>query len=152
MKAIYYPGEANIQSTIRRHDDGIERVDYTNKTTEEYLEELRERYPNKPEPLVLGFEEAFELVQAAQREKYLSAWTEITEEQWMDALEILPPEKWRTVAGVEIFRCMEYLTGSITAHYARIAERFFSANRCTSTSYEVIASEVYAATQETQTA
>ncbi len=55
--------------------------------------------------------------------------TEITEEYWWEMLEVLPPEKWETVMGVEIFRMMEYYTGNVTHHFIRMShngrDRFF---------------------------
>ena len=67
---------------------------------------------------------------------------EISEDKYDDALGVLPPEYWRTFDGVNIFRMMEYLTGNITAHYARYERRYFCANRRTSTAYRDIAKEV----------
>ena len=42
-------------------------------------------------------------------------WTLIPEKEFMTALEVLPPEKWKTVNSVEIFRMCEYLYSDITA-------------------------------------
>jgi hypothetical protein len=74
--------------------------------------------------------------------KYIGPWVEITEEEYTEKLNCLPPEKWRTVLGVNIFRMCEYLTENVTDHYARLNGRFFEAGRRTSTPYEEIAAEV----------
>jgi len=50
-------------------------------------------------------------------EKYIKPPVAITEQEYREALEVLPPENW--CRGVfEHFRMCEYLTGSITAQYA----------------------------------
>ena len=85
------------------------------------------------------------MIDEAQAAHYLNDWKEITADEWQDALEVLPPEKWQTVAGVEIFRMMERLTGNITAHFARIGDRYFCANRRTSADYADLAAEVASA-------
>lgn len=151
--AIYQRGEDHIQNSAHTADDGTLWAAYTEITAAEYCAQKNaEREPGEPEYEVIPFDEAMPLIEAAQRAKYLSDWKEITEEEWNDALEVLPPENWRTVAGVEIFRMMEYLTGTITGHYARLGERYFVANRCAKTRYDDIATEVYKASQELQPA
>ena len=134
-------------------EDGTIKAAYCELTAAEYCAEKNANLkPGESEFEIMLFDDAIPLLETARREKYLSDWTEIDEEQWMNALEVLPPEKWRTVAGVEIFRMCEYLTGTITAHYARLGERYFSANRCARTGYDDIAAEVHASSQELQPA
>lgn len=52
--------------------------------------------------------------------------TEITEEQFMEALEVLPPLCWTAFSGGERFLMSEFLTGSYTAQYARFGDRYFT--------------------------
>jgi hypothetical protein len=148
--AILQRGECHVQNTAHTMEDGTLKAAYCDLTAAEYCAEKNANLkPGEAEFEIVMFDDAMPLLQTAQREKYLSDWTEIEEEQWMDALEVLPPEKWRTVAGVEIFRMCEYLTGTITAHYARIGKHYFTANRCARTSYDEIAEEVATASRET---
>lgn len=49
----------------------------------------------------------------------------ITAEEWMDALEALPPIRWRTVQGVELFQFMERYSGRVTSTYARIGRSHY---------------------------
>jgi len=49
----------------------------------------------------------------------------ITKKQWWDALEALPPIRWRTVLGVELFQFSERYTGNVTGTYARIGARYW---------------------------
>ena len=53
---------------------------------------------------------------------------EITEEQWDEALNCLPPMRWEHRDGVERFLMVEMLSGSITAQYARLGSRYFVRN------------------------
>lgn len=151
--AIYQRGKDHIQNSAHTAPDGTLWAAYTEITAEQYCAEKNAaKAPEEPEYEIMPFDEAMPLIEAAQRAKYERDWTEITKQEWWDALEVLPPQKWRTVAGVEIFRMCEYLTGTITAHYARLDDRYFVANRCASTSYEEIAAQIYAASQQLQPA
>ena len=61
-----------------------------------------------------------------QREFWVnSPLLEITERQWWDALEVLPPLKWHTEDGVEKFLMSEFTTGNFTAQYAALNDRYF---------------------------
>ena len=44
---------------------------------------------------------------------------EVTEEQFNDALDVLPPLKWCTIDGIEMFCISEMTDGTYTAQYAR---------------------------------
>ena len=55
-----------------------------------------------------------------EREAILAgAMTEITAEQFNDALDALPPLRWVNHGGVEMFCCREMWTGTYTTQYAR---------------------------------
>lgn len=49
----------------------------------------------------------------------------ITADEWMEALEALPPIRWRTVLGVEIFQMSERYSGRVTGTYARIGRSHY---------------------------
>jgi len=76
--------------------------------------------------------------------KYIKPFREITKEDWWEALEVLPPEKWQTKGDVEIFRMIPHQTGNITAHYARYGKKYYYANRNTNIDYDDIANEIKA--------
>lgn len=59
---------------------------------------------------------------------YISAPIEITEAEYMDALECLPPVKWTNTPDGESFKMSERLSGYITGIYCRIGKRFFCFN------------------------
>lgn len=141
-KVIYKDGECNLQTVVYRDPEGVERCAYTfpypkgiDKTVTEYLAE-------NSGTICLSFDEALERMGKAEEAAYIKPWTEISEDAWTDALEVLPPQKWKTVDGVELFRMSEYTTGNITTHYARIAGRCFCAGRRISEPYEVMAAQV----------
>lgn len=51
---------------------------------------------------------------------------EISEEEFQDALNVLPPLKWCNIDGVEMFCMCEMLTGSYTAQYARKNDKYYT--------------------------
>lgn len=52
---------------------------------------------------------------------------EITAEKFDEMLNILPPLKWCTIRGVEMFCMREMYTGTYTDQYARIGEKYYTA-------------------------
>lgn len=142
--AILQRGKLYFHTTAHTTRAGTLIAAYTDQQNAwEYLTEKNvERAEGEPPFELLPMDEACELVESAQAAEYIGDWKEITAEEWQDALEVLPPEKWRNVHGVEIFRMMEYLTGNITGHYARLGERYFCANRRTTAEYADLAAEV----------
>ena len=105
-------------------------------TVAEYLEHLG------PGFVCIPLESALDQIHEVQETTYIKPWKEITEDQYHYALEVLPPEKWQTVDGVNIFRMSEYTIGNITAHYAFYNKRYFTADRRTSDKYDKLAAEV----------
>lgn len=51
--------------------------------------------------------------------------SEITQEQFDDALGCMPPQQWHHSDGAESFKCCEHYSGNITSIYARVGVRFF---------------------------
>lgn len=139
---IYRPGQTTIQTTVTTTAQGS-FADYShyqnngvNMTVDEYLSTLPEGFK------VMTFDDALDMIAAAEDHAYSKPFAEITAEQFDEALNCLPPENWQTVAGVNIFRMCEYTTSNITAHYATLNGRFFFAERRNTTSYYDIAREV----------
>lgn len=50
---------------------------------------------------------------------------EISEEQFNDALNVLPPLKWCTINGIEEFLMSEFYTDSYTNQYARKGSKYY---------------------------
>lgn len=84
-------------------------------------EQIRVRYPDA---LRLGFDDAI----LAKENALIDAPVEISEERFVEALEVLPPNQWRTIGDEESFKMCEHLSGAVTRIYARLGKRFFSFN------------------------
>lgn len=50
---------------------------------------------------------------------------EITEKEWEEMLNVLPPYKWCTIAGVNMFCMSEMYTGTYTTQYARCNGKYY---------------------------
>jgi hypothetical protein len=127
---IYQAGKTNIETACFADEGETLKSPYSGELFDDLLIELNDkRETGSPAFQIMPLEKAFPLIQEAQRAKYCNDWQEITEEEWYENLEVLPPEKWETLNGIEFFRMMETLTGNITAHYAKTGTRYFTANR-----------------------
>ena len=72
-----------------------------------------------------------ELDAAFEREqRYLTQPVkEITEDQWDEALGVLPPENWHTTAeGINVFFMCEYQIGTVTQQYGRFNGKYIVKN------------------------
>lgn len=110
---FYVPGRAGIiDLAINR--DGVLRGAYSNET----LEEMAKRHPG----VQVG-----ELgpVAAASEDMFRHPPRAISEDRFIEMLEVLPPEDWQRGAGAESFKLMERTSGSITAIFCRIGDRYF---------------------------
>lgn len=142
-RVIYKKGEMCAQTVTYIDKEGIERCSCTSHylnmgqdlTVEEYL-------AKNPDYVLMSWDEFLPMLNTMQDEAYLKPFKEITEEQYYESLECLPPQKWETVDGVNIFRMSEYLTGNITDHLVSYNGKYYSANRRTSTPYSEIAKEI----------
>lgn len=67
----------------------------------------------------------FDTVVEQQASYYIKPPQKISEEAWMEALEVLPPECWKHGADWERFNMCEYTSGTVTAIYCRIGEHYF---------------------------
>lgn len=111
----YVPGETHIVDLIHP-DDGL---------TLHYHEDalaIRGRYPAAER---MSCDDAWKLIDTAALERYSKDVSEVSEERFMEALNVLPPVGWTTRNGVESFRISERLWGNITDIYARLGERYF---------------------------
>lgn len=101
-------------------DNGVQRGRYSGET----LEQISTRYPNA----LIGDIDA---VIADQEQACRTQPTACTEEDFFDALDMLPPEDWVTVNGVESFKMMERLSGRMTGIFARLGKTYWQfTDRC----------------------
>jgi hypothetical protein len=154
---IYQPGAANLQSACYADKDGRLRVLYTaprpfeaeapdnqDKLAEDHLRDLNEtRWKGEPEFVMMTFEEAQPQISAAEDRQYVAGWREISEQTWRGAMNCLPPCRWRTERGVELFYVSEALTSNIHSFYAALNGRYFTRNCRTTVQYADMVPEVY---------
>jgi|GEM_PF-4163946 len=133
MYAIYEQGKYYLKTTV---DNPKGVCHYTNKTVDEYLKELGNKFSCIP------LEEALDKIHEVETASFIKPWKEIDADKYDYWLCVLPPEKWKTVDGVNIFRISERLTGNITQHVATTENRYFAANRRISDSYDRMAKEI----------
>lgn len=88
---------------------------------QETEDQLRQRYPDAQR---MTLDDAV----LAKENALISAPVEITEAQFINALEVLPPNQWRNLGVEESFKMCEHLSGAITTIYARLGTRYFSFN------------------------
>ena len=98
-----------------------------------------------PDAVILTLDEAAERIAARDRAKYCRGWNETTRDHYWEMLEVLPPDDWQTVDGIESFKMSERLTGDLTAIYATVGtgetQRYFNMTEsCTMPAAEISAS------------
>lgn len=141
-KAIYKTGEVHLETVVIGDDRCAYTANYSpdgkNMKVEDYLALKGSDYQCLP------YREAIERADEAAAAKYIGPWEPIDSETWMDALECLPPMRWRRVAGVEFFQMSERMTGDITRTYARVGNNCWRAYRRTGDEYAELARELRA--------
>jgi hypothetical protein len=111
-KVFYIPGTANAIDYARPTADG-QFLSYWQGRT---LEQLREEYPG----VILCDEAEFIALQA----KALTTQPEqITEREYIDALEVLPPLHWHRQGGASSFKFVEFYAGNITWIFVHIGSQ-----------------------------
>lgn len=130
----YVPGETHIVDLIHP-DDGL-TLHFSDDETA-----IRGRHVTARR---MTCDEAGQQIDDAALALYRKDVVEITEERFMDALNVLPPVGWVTRAGVESFRISERIWGNITDIYARLGSRYFRLSDDIRLSPSVIAERVAA--------
>lgn len=130
----YVPGETHIVDLIHP-DDGLTLHYY------EDAEALRGRYPAAKR---MSCDDAWTAIDTAAQVRYRKDVSEVSEERFMDALNVLPPVGWTTRNGVESFRISERLWGNITDIFAQCGTRYFTLTDDIRLPAEVIAARVHA--------
>lgn len=93
--------------------------------------------------VTLSIEDAEKRIMIAENKKLIpESFSEITKDEFENALECLPPQKWLRHNGGSIFRMCEYYTSNITTHFVEHKNRFFKALRRTTTPYSEIIEQI----------
>lgn len=111
----YVPGETHIVDLIHP-DDGLMLHNH------EDGDGVRQRYAGAER---MTCNDAWTAIDAAALARYRKDVEEVSEERFMEALNVLPPVGWTTRCGVESFRISERLWGNLTDIYARLGDRYF---------------------------
>lgn len=80
--------------------------------------QVRERYPDAVEK---DFDEAYGLFLAAS----ITPPERITEERFLDMLNVLPPVRWVATPSFEHFELSEHINGPIVAYFVRAASDYW---------------------------
>lgn len=87
------------------------------------LQEIRAKYPDARIGI---FDQVYEMMSRQRFERHCKKVVEISEERWMDMLEILPPMAWVRENTTESFKMIERDFDNVTGCYVRIGSRFFN--------------------------
>ena len=110
---VYESGKTGIQTLL----DDTGHCIYSGKPASDYAQRGFK---------IMPFTDALVLIEEALKDRYSKPWQEISEEDYWDMLEILPPESYHPSG---CFRMSEYLEGNYTAHYIANANRYWTATR-----------------------
>ena len=111
---FYIPGTTTIiDNAVDRN--GVLVGHYSGET----LEQIRLRYPGA----TLG---EWDDVYAEAEASCKTEPVEINEDEFLRALNVLPPVRWTQRSDSESFKISERLYGSITAIYARLGNRYYT--------------------------
>lgn len=114
-KVFFIPGNLHVLDEARAREDG-ELVGRFCRLT---LEEIQRQSPGA----ILGtVDEFLEQMEATCR----TDPAPITEEQYSDALEVLPPQNWQGIGTAEeSFKFLERYAGRVTTIYARLGNNHY---------------------------
>lgn len=120
LAVVYVEGATTVETILARTGRSM----YGGQT----VREIKKSHPGKC-VTVMPWADAWIKMQAAQAAKYCKPLREITESEFNEALNVLPPEKWTRCETWEAFRISEYTCGRITQHYLRVGSRYFTQSR-----------------------
>jgi hypothetical protein len=118
MKFFYVPANGSIVPSFI--DEAVERQDgsFVGRWSGETIEVMRKRYPTVEI-------DDHEVIEKQREDMHRSEPEPCTEEQFMEALECLPPLGWITSGGFESFKMSEFFSGRMTNIYVRTPENQF---------------------------
>ena len=111
--------QKSAAETVARYESHIKN--YPDR--KEYWESCKAEYEKaKYEVMTFG-----EFLERQKKSMTGGPVTETTEENYYEMLNVLPPLKWGTIDGVEMFCMSEMYTGTYTNQYAKIGNKFYTA-------------------------
>lgn len=106
-------------TVLCKKPDGREYVGYSKLPLTEYLAQNAARGARLVSPA------EFDALHTAHLDSLVSAPKVITEERFFDSLEVLPPCRWCTVCGVELFHVAERITCNLVTWCAKYEGVYF---------------------------
>lgn len=118
--------------------DNIEdaKVNYTDKTFREYNEE------HGGDLIALDWETFYANYYAPYLKSLCKPFQEITECEYYEMLNCLPPRRWTQFDGGSFFFCSEMTTGDLSGCYIRKGEKYFSGLRSVYASDDELLNEI----------
>ena len=119
-------GESESELLTRANDYRQKQINSWDKNRKEYPCEQYETYYKgalQAEYKILTWNEFAKLKKAYYITDDLA---EITADRYDEMLNVLPPLKWRTVKGVEMFCISEMTSGTYTSQYARYDGKYYT--------------------------
>jgi hypothetical protein len=118
-----YSGEEVVKRYIDENGSQVAEYSYKNQLN---FEEYNAKHNGK---FTEATEEEIDTLFAEHRNSLISEFTEITEDRYFDMLECLPPKRWHTCEGVEIFYMCECYTDDLYTCCGGYKGKYFSALR-----------------------
>jgi len=126
---FYESGSLSIIDTIK---EGTDKSFYMNES----LEQIKTRYPKAE---IVPFDYAIEQINEAKKDAFpLLQPVEITEDQWYDALECLPPMQMQRGQEGTTFKMSELIFMDVTSGYVAKKGKFYNMNVLLKTSSETM--------------
>lgn len=111
--------QKSAAETVARYESHI--INYPDQA--DYWKSCKAQYENAKYEL-MTFDE---FLQRQKKHMLSGGVKETTEERFDEMLNILPPLKWCTIDGVEMFCMCEMYTGTYTNQYARVGGKYYTA-------------------------
>jgi len=132
MKVSHKGNDCFLNNVIKQCDDQIWRCIYSGETIQEIIDAGYIVYNDA--------HEGFEMIAKLADKKYIGQWDEISEEEYFEKMNCLPPQRWENLWGLSIFHMSEAMTDDIYGFYIDDLEgKFYTAFRRTTQSNNDIA-------------
>lgn len=119
---VQLPYKGYIETMCKKMDDGTYRFDYSAPE----VDTIEKYNDNKEKGAQIMTWPELEELHTKFKEDQKTQPKEITKEQWWEMLEILPPCKWYSRQGIELFHMSERLTDNLVDWYARAGDQYFT--------------------------
>lgn len=120
---VHYTGEAVTREYVKENGSLVWETKYINGLT---FEQYNEQNGGN---LKIATSEEIDTLFQTYTETLISDFEEITEEKFYYMLECLPPCRWHTHKGVELFYISEAYTSNLHSFGAKLNGKYYSATR-----------------------